>query len=395
MGGTELTLFELATAAAAVWISLRLLAAVSRGWPAIRALGLDTISMILIPSYLAHAGWLSNGTVERVRTLVEAVDVFGLFIAVLIVGGILGMEGAVLVRGLAKLVLPLTVGSLLAVMAGTLAGTVLGLRPFDALFLLVVPVLGGGLTAGALPLAAGYEDLLGPDRGELLARMLPAVLLGNLAAMLAAALLQLARSSTVAASGLTAEAGPTAENSPASRGPSGWMVAAAGLFLLACYLIGALASSVQGWPAPLVLIVLAALLLFTGMPGTALRSGVQVIYRFCVSRLTGPVLFLAGLLQMPWERFIAGFSWAVLAAILATVGTLALAGHALSRRIGLKPVDSALVTLTRAAMGGTGDVAILSAGRRLDLMPFAQIATRVGGAVTVALALAAAGYLRG
>lgn len=395
MDGVEVTLFQLATAAAAVWIILLLLAALGRGWPAVRTLGLDTISMILVPSYLAHTGWLSDGSVERVRMLVEAVDVFGLFIAVLIVGGILGMEWTLLARGLAKLVLPLTVGSLLALVAGTLAGTTLGLRAFDALFLLVVPILGGGLTAGALPLAAGYEDLLGTDRGELLARMLPAVLVGNLAAMLAAALLQLGRSSAVAASGLTAEAGARTANPPASRHPSGWMVTAGGLFLLGCYVVAALASGVRGWPAPLVLIVLAALLLFTGMPGPALRSGVGAIYRFCVSRLTGPVLFLAGLLQMPWERFIAGFSWASLAAILATVGTLALAGHVLSRWIGLRPVDSALVTLTRAAMGGTGDVAILRAGRRLDLMPFAQIATRVGGAVTVALALVAAGYLHG
>ena len=51
------------------------------------------------------------------------------------------------------------------------------------------------------------------------------------------------------------------------------------------------------------------------------------------------------------------------------------------------PIDTAIVAACHSGQGGTGDVAILTAGNRMQLMPFAQIATRIGGAATVTLVL--------
>jgi len=56
------------------------------------------------------------------------------------------------------------------------------------------------------------------------------------------------------------------------------------------------------------------------------------------------------------------------------------------RFMNMYPVESALVTACHSGLGGTGDVAILSAANRIELMPFAQVSTRLGGACMVVMA---------
>ncbi len=54
--------------------------------------------------------------------------------------------------------------------------------------------------------------------------------------------------------------------------------------------------------------------------------------------------------------------------------------------VGFYPVESGLTAgLCMSNMGGTGDVAVLSAANRMELMPFAQISSRLGGAIILLL----------
>jgi malate:Na+ symporter len=293
----------------------------------------------------------------------------------------------------------LVAGSIAAAVVGTAAGTVFGLHAFDALFRIVVPILSGGVTAGALPLSIGYSKVLGISQGAALALMLPAVILGNFAAIVFAGLLAYGEKKRAAKSPATLT---NTENRlleanftrivPAGgtmrRSGIGSVSAAAGI-LMALYVLGFAASRGFGIPSPLIVLVAAGILHSANVLSPELRIAVLAIYRFCIAAFTYPVLFAVGLLLVPWERLIEGLAPVNSAIICATVGALSIAGYLASRRAGLNPIEGAIVTLTRAAMGGTGDIAVLSAARRLELMPFAQIATRIGGAATVAAALMA------
>ena len=65
---------------------------------------------------------------------------------------------------------------------------------------------------------------------------------------------------------------------------------------------------------------------------------------------------------------------------------MALVSFFMAKFLNMYPVEASIVTTCHSGLGGTGDVAILSASDRMGLMPFAQISTRIGGASTVILA---------
>ena len=77
-----------------------------------------------------------------------------------------------------------------------------------------------------------------------------------------------------------------------------------------------------------------------------------------------------------------GFVVLVITAVL----TIVLASGYIGTRVGFYFVESALTSgLGMADMGGTGDVAVLSAAKRMELMPFMQISSRLGGALILVL----------
>jgi Na+/citrate or Na+/malate symporter len=105
--------------------------------------------------------------------------------------------------------------------------------------------------------------------------------------------------------------------------------------------------------------------------------------------VTYPLLFALGVTLVPWDKLMDAFYWKNLITVVATVFTLVSSGWIVGRWIKLYPVETAILNACHSGMGGTGDVAVLTAANRMELMPFAQVATRIGGAITVTLTLLA------
>ena len=79
---------------------------------------------------------------------------------------------------------------------------------------------------------------------------------------------------------------------------------------------------------------------------------------------------------------IAGMAITVLCCFGATLGA-AVVGYL----VGFYPIDAAITGgLCMANRGGNGDIATLGASQRMELMAYAQITTRLGGAMVLLIA---------
>ena len=90
--------------------------------------------------------------------------------------------------------------------------------------------------------------------------------------------------------------------------------------------------------------------------------------------------------SVPWNQMIASLTPGYFLVCAAIVLSMIASGFGIGFLMKMYPVESAIVTACHSGLGGTGDVAILSASNRMEMMPFAQISTRIGGAAMIVLA---------
>ncbi|MBA5640289.1 2-hydroxycarboxylate transporter family protein [Duganella sp. LX20W] len=367
--------------------------------PLLRNIGAAAIFATFVPSLLVYLHAVPPVLLKNVVEFTKVSNFLYLFIASIIVGSIFSMDRTVLVQGFLKIFAPLAAGTVAAALAGTLVGAMLGLGWQHTLFFIVVPIMAGGVGEGAIPLSIGYAAILGQAQGDMFAQVLPPVMLGSLCAILMAGTLNFVGKRYPHLTG-EGRLQPGVENDArVVELPAGTVdvaqVASAGVTAISLYMVGLMSAKLFDFPAPVVMLFVAVMFKLGRLVSPQLQQGSLVVYKFFSTAVTYPLLFAIGAAMTPWEKLIAAFTLANLVTIVATVATLMATGFLVARRMNMYPIEAAIVNACHSGQGGTGDVAILTAANRMQLMPFAQIATRIGGAIVVTLALFALARLAG
>ncbi|URI07225.1 2-hydroxycarboxylate transporter family protein [Aquincola tertiaricarbonis] len=374
------------------------LAEIGKRLPLVRHIGAAAIFATFVPSALVYYKVLPEPIVKMTTDFTKASNFLYLFIASIIVGSILSMDRTVLVKGFLKIFVPLAAGTVAAGAVGTAVGTLLGLGAYHSFFFIVVPIMAGGVGEGAIPLSIGYAEILHQDQGQLFATVLPPVMLGSLTAIILAGTLNFVGKRYPHLTGEGRLQPGEHGEMPAAREAVGSSVdvnqiAAAGVTALTLYLLGILCHRLFGLPAPVAMLFLAVLVKLTQAVSPQLQEGAFVVYKFFSTAVTYPLLFAIGVSLTPWDKLVASFNLPTLLTIVATVSTLMATGALVGRWLKMYPIEAAIVNACHSGQGGTGDVAILTAANRMALMPFAQLATRIGGAITVTTVLIVLAHL--
>lgn len=366
-----------------------LLGTIGANIPVLKNFGGPAILSLLVPSILVFFNLLNPNVLEATNVLMKQANFLYFYIACLVCGSILGMNRKILIQGLFRMIIPMLLGMICAMAVGTVVGILLGMEWKHALFYVVTPVLAGGIGEGILPLSLGYSAITGVSSEQLVAQLIPATIIGNFFAIMCTALLSRfgEKHPFYSGQGQLVKAGKGEDMSDALQDNSGQLdiKLMGGGVLTACslFIAGGLLQHLTGFPGPVLMIILAAMLKYMNVIPQETQNGAKQLYKFISGNFTFPLMAGLGLLYIPLKDVVATLSWQYFIVVISVVFTVISVGFFVSRFLNMHPVEAGIISACQSGMGGTGDVAILSTADRMNLMPFAQVATRLGGAITV------------
>jgi CCS family citrate carrier protein len=345
-------------------------------------LGGGPIVAIFGSAFMVYIGVMPEGTINVVTDFMKGGGFLSFYIAALICGSILGMDSKLLIKAGARYAAPLIAAVAVSVGLAAVAGGIIGYGWKEAITNIAMPIMGGGMGAGAVPMSQIYSNFLGRDAEYFISVLVPALALGNVFAIVAAGLLDRLGKSRPEWTG-NGQIMSGFEYEEKKDGKFDIVKMGAGLFTATTFFIVGLilAKFIPIHAYALMIISVAICKIFNLVPGYV-QEGCHQWYRFIAKNFTLALLIGVGVVYTDLKTVIEAVTiqYVIIDAVV-VIGAVLGAGIA-GRFVGFYPIESAITAgLCMANMGGTGDVAVLSASNRMELMPFGQISSRLGGAL--------------
>lgn len=337
-------------------------------------------------------------TLENINRVISGDDVnlLEVYIIFLIAGSVLALDKDILLKSFVGYIPAILGGLAVATLFGVLAGLAVGVDPQTTIMKYVLPIMGGGNGAGAVPLSNIYETVTGDAAANFYGFAIIILTIGNIFAIIGSALLN-----------TLGEKFPflTGDKKTIVRG--GEHLAredkkvvctmqdelGAVVLTLGCYGVGRLMSKVilpkiagASIHAYAYMIIFVVILAASGIIPESVRAGAKRMQNF-MGTVMGMVIMVGMGTDFDIAELFSVMTPGNVAMALAIVVGAVIGSGAVGYLVGFYPVDTALTAgLCMANRGGSGDLACLGAAKRMELMAYAQLSSRLGGAIVLIIA---------
>lgn len=345
---------------------------------------------------LVYFDVLPSEAVELITWANSEVDFLTFFIVILITGSILSLERTMLIKSIAGYI-PSILGAVLgASLFGIGIGLLFGVTPSEAMIMYVLPIMGGGNGAGAIPLSEIYQTVTGDPAANYYVFAIAILTIANIFAIISGGVLNAIGNKQTKLTGDKKTLMRAAEEFPEEAEDAEVTVRDYGgamLLALTFYALGALFSNVL---LPTIfgvaihqyayMIIFVALANALGIIPTYVKKATKNLQSFFTRNFILVIMIGVGA-ETDLGELIAAITLSnVLMALMIVIGAI-VGGAIVGYLVGFYPIDSAVTAgLCMANRGGSGDIAVLGAADRMGLMAYAQLSSRLGGGIVLIIA---------
>ncbi|SUN75680.1 2-hydroxycarboxylate transporter family protein [Streptococcus massiliensis] len=350
-------------------------------------LGGGSVFTLIGASVIASLGWIPKDVITATSQFMDSWGFLDFYIAALICGSILGMNRDLLVKASARFIPISLVSMVIGFFAVGGMGILLGQGFGHSVMYISMAQMAGGIGAGIVPLSKIYAGALHASSGTILSQLAPATTLGNILAIVGAIFIAKAFEKTkYNGHGVLISVSKDQLVKPKIT-LDATKIGVGLMFAFALFLVGkifnAFVPSVHSY-AFMILIVF--ILKACNAVPKALEETVVMFNQVIMTNLTHAVLAGIGLAMIDLSSLAHAMTWQFVILSLTSVVAMGLASALLRKFFGLYPVETAIgAGMINNSMGGTGNIAVLSAANRMEMIAFAQMANRLGGAIVLIL----------
>ena len=350
-------------------------------------LGGGSVFAIFASAALATFNILPHAVLQDTSNFINNMGFLDFYIAALITGSILGMDRDTLIKASVRFIPVALIAMVSSFFAVGFVGMLIGNGFGNSVLYISLPAMAGGVGAGAVPLSSIYAHVLGTDASQVISRLIPATAMTNVLAIIGAALLARAGESKPGFSGQgklvkTGSLGDASTRELKLNIPQfgvGLMVAMS--FFMLGQIANYFAPKVHAYAFMIIIVVLCKV--FNILP-KYYEDAAVMFNQLVVKNLTAAVLAGIGMALLNLNVLVASLTWQFVVLCLVSVISISVVAGFVGRLFGLYPVEASITAgFCNNSMGGTGNVAVLSASKRMELIAFAQMGNRLGGAIVL------------